>query len=685
VPGETPATDAGRASSLDASPSDRSEQGDVALDGGPGVASVPDSRLAGSPVDGTIDGGGVDRPVLRPDRIFACDELLSATGNLMWLLRDPFTGLPYDNVPCGPPSADGALTLAPAWGVVPQLASGGQTPFCEDAGRVQTTVVWSFEDRDPDEAIPSLLFALRIALHLDDGVDGGVGNRFGGLTWGANADVSRYDRIRIRYRTRGDSAWQLKLNSGTDHAVEPAHVLPASSTWTDLELAIADAFPGTDAKHLNYLTFAADLDAGNANPELWIDQVSFLADPAHVADCDPGCPDPLPAYPDLACYEPQTGAVNIANALSYLVVAPAMKLLDADLAKAGAEQIVASLETFPTAEPGGGVDAGSGAGTWFQDWHSPTSRMPSPRNHMASITDQPQLYAALMLVETMWPELAARASAVLAKLDFARLYDGSGGCPGVLHGGIDRCAGLSPSWTVDYFGNDSLLGSFLAVATGAAPACFWTQGLAAKGCGLDGTSGAPWYGTGRSCMNADIPASDSGGPFVQLAGLLYLSSDLIPMGTLSLRDSARNMLRAQYDFATSHGAPLAGWASASDPNACAYMTCADFTADKVVPYVSAMAAADDLPQTYRMLRDFHLFGVDAQLVTGSHAISLGMRDAWNQGDDSTGDRFLYLDAGWSFLGLVNGCDGDLLRHRFATHPIAQAGYAKLASVPPPCP
>jgi hypothetical protein len=637
--------------------------------------------------DFSAEAGAAELSVRPLDKIYACGELLADSANLLNLWRDPWTGLPYDNIPCGGPYADATTSANPAWGVVPQLAFAGIAAFAEDASRTDATVTWSFEDRDPDKALPSLLWALQVDLHLDDGSEGGAGNHYGGLMWQAHADVGRYAQIRIRYRTSdAASAWQLKLNSGTAKPVEPAVTLPGATAWTDVTFTIASAFPGTDAAHLNYLTFASSIAASGVQSTLWIDQVSFIADPAHLADCDVVCPATLPPYPDLACYEPQTGAVNIANALTFLSTAPAAALLDEAQARAGVLRILDSLESFPGARAAtranGQPYAGGG---WFQDWHSPASGMPNPSNHTASLTDQPQLFAALMVVESTWPDLAARAAALRGKMDFSVFYDDRYGCPGTLMPGIDRCAGLYADWTVDRFGTDELLGVFLAEATGAVPLCFWTGGLSRSGCALAGPADAPWYNAGGLCANAAIPASDSGGPFLQLAGLLYLASEQIPMGALSLGASAQNMVRAQYQFAADKGLALAGWASASDPDACAYAACDGFTPDKVTAYVSGMAASDQFPETYRMLRAFHLLGADAQLATGDYGMSLGLRDGWNQSTASARASYLYLDTGWTTLGLLNACKGELVRQRFGEHPVAQAGYARLQAGAPPCP
>jgi len=462
--------------------------------------------------------------------------------------------------------------------------------------------------------------------------------------------------------------------------------LPGSTEWTDVVFTIADDFEGTDAEHLDYLTFAGSVVDGDQEPELWIDHLSFLADADQLSDCTTSCYEPMPAYPDLACLEPQTGVVNIANAITFFALAPSASLVDEAAAKSAVETILDSLEKLPGALPTSQANGQPyDGGGWFQDWHSPASLMPDPRNRKASLTDQPQLMAALMVAEQTWPALASRAAALRAKMDFSVLYDDRQGCPGTLSPAIDRCAGLTTDWSVGGFGTDYLLGVFLASASRTVPSCYWSSGLSAGGCALSGPIGASWYTSGNTCADAAIPATEGGGPFMQLAGLLYLASDQIPVGTLPLADSARNMVRAQYEYAKLRRLQLAGWSSASDPDSCGYMTCSNFVPEKVTPYVSAMAAADEFPEAYDMLRAFHLLGADAMLDTGLGGVALGLRDAWNLTSATSGDSYLYLDTGWSVLGLLNACHGDVVRQRFGGHALAQTGYALVNASQRPCP
>jgi hypothetical protein len=625
------------------------------------------------------------------DKTYACGELLQGTGKLLELWRDPFTGLPYAAVPFGGPRADQTGGAEPAAGVFPQFPLAACSALAEDPAQAAATVTWRFVDRAPDGTLPTLLWALQISLDPEEGRPSGPRNRWGGLAWHTRADVSRYDKIRIRYRTaETDSRWQVKLDSGTGRTREPAVALPGTQAWADVTLDIARDFAGTDAAHLDRLIFSAPRGTGGRKPTLWIDQVTFLAAPSRLADCAIACPSPAPAYPDLACLEPQTSVADIAAALSFFATAPAAGQIDEARAQASATRILESLASLPGTSPGVRADGETyPGGGWFQDWHSPASLMPDPTHRRASLAAQAQLYAALMVVETTWPTLAARAAVLRRKLDFTVVFDTRHGCPGRLRAGIDRCDGLrdpgAAEDATDGLAAYGVLAAFLATATNAASPIFWTTALSARGCDPRGAEAAPFYPAGAPCPTAAIPASDGGGPAVPLASLIFLDGERIPMGRLPLATSAANMVRAQYAFAREHNLALAGWSAAAYPLTGDGRSCADFAPERPSPYVSAMAASDEFPEAYRMVRAFHLLGADACVITGAEIMAFGLRDAFDQASARAEDRYRYLHTGWTQLGLLNACRHDLVRQRFGQHQVAQNGYALVQSAAPPCP
>lgn len=614
-----------------------------------------------------------------PAEDYVCGPLLSGSANLLGTLLDPWTGLPYDHLRCDC-RWQSDLGVCQSSGVLPQLPDADITTF-EETAPPEDVVDWQFVDDLTTGEDPTLLYALKLRLHLSEQ------DRFGGIIWGATADVHRYDRLWIRYRTATPaSTFELKLNSGLpgdtrENTVElPGS--PADGSWVQTIYDVAGSFPSTDAAHLNYLVLATSLAlAGEPEPVLWVDHLAFLANPVQAAECavvvdcggDPDC------YPDLAVYEPQTGAVNVANALSGLTLLAEVGEIDAAEAESKVAGILTSLAATPR------IDG------WMQDWHSPASLMPHPSNRIGSMTDLPQLYAALMVVEESWPDQRAAAAAVRdGMFDLTDLFvpavDGS--CPGELRWAMNLCEGLQ-SGNLDYYGNDTLLGEFLAVATGAAPVTFWSECLPRNGCELHGVGAHRWYTTGAfACADSDIPAAETGGPFLQLAGLTYLNADLLPIGTLSLAESAVNMLWAQKTFAEGLALPVWGWSNHTDWGSCDYITCEQFAAQQATPYICGMGLSPEPvgASCTENLYAFQQLGAGAPLDTGTVLHDFGLRDIWNHVTGAAReDAYLYLDTGWLALGVLNACHAERVRSRFAAHEVAAQGYSLLAPLDLPCP
>ncbi|MCD4749646.1 MAG: hypothetical protein K8R59_09755 [Thermoanaerobaculales bacterium] len=308
------------------------------------------------------------------------------------------------------------------------------------------------------------------------------------------------------------------------------------------------------------------------------------------------------------------------------------------------------------------------------------------------MTDLPQLYAALMIVEQSWPSLATVAASVrVGMFDLTDLWNpaAEGACPGQLFWAMHMCDGVETG-PLNYYGNDALLGEFLAVATGAAPPTFWSECLPREGCELCGVGPYRFYAPGDCSCGNPIPATAVGGPFLQLAPLTYLDSSQLPIGSLSLADSAANMLAAQRDWAADQALALWGWANHSDAETCNYLSCTMFTPEVVTPYISGMGLSLTRngidASCAENLFAFEQQGAGAPLDTGTVFHDFGLLDAWNHLTMSgRNDNFLYLDTGWLVLGAINACHGDLVRQRFAAHPVATNGYALLASLRIPCP
>jgi hypothetical protein len=667
---------------------------------------------------------------------FVCGSLIEDTLRFMLTMLDPYNGLPHDQIPCGW-NADGAWRAAQLWGVCPQLHRGLLTTFT-NAGVPGNDVSVAFRDGIPSVPEPSLLFALRLEAALP------APEAWAGLTWEQPADLSRYDRAWIRYRTEpADAGWQLKLKDAT--GAESPHTLPGSgdALWREALITLDTPDPGyapVDRARFDYVTFATDRGLGGAaQVTLEIDHLVFLPAEDHIADCAIGCPlpcqeldpvtgalqqsrcsgscaacEPPPSHVDLACDEPQTGVATIGAVLSALSALSGSALLTEADARARVGRILEALEGLP-GPTGPWVEGESAeaafAGTFLQDWHG-VSGMPSARNRHASITDQGQLIAGLMVAESSFaqsppdePDLAGMAADLRARVDLRLLasWADEASCPQVFHGAVDRCDGVVSAWQQSLFGTEASLSLWLATAMGV-PACLWSA-LAATGCEERVSGVYAWYetGAGEGCDAPEVPATEMGGPFLQLVPSLYLSDEALPLGSLSLHTSAANMLRAQYAHAQAQGLPAGGVANALAPIGCDYMTCEDLLPGVVTPYVSALGL-DLVPQEARAaLCALADLGGAAPLDSGTRQHAFGFHDALALSPSTALDQpdqqpYLALDSAWSLLGALNHCyEEDLetpqglvtqegvVRTRFLQHPLAQAGVVLHEDLAPICP
>jgi hypothetical protein len=109
------------------------------------VSALPGAVLASN---GAVPATGQD---------YVCKTLLPDSTRLLLALLDPWTGLPYDHIPCLPAQTGGLPDFNRAWGVVPQLAYAAINTFAEDSARRDSTVLWSFTDQGAQGVAPTLL------------------------------------------------------------------------------------------------------------------------------------------------------------------------------------------------------------------------------------------------------------------------------------------------------------------------------------------------------------------------------------------------------------------------------------------------------------------------------------------------------------------------------------------------
>ena len=134
--------------------------------------------------------------------------------------------------------------------------------------------------------------------------------------------------------------------------------------------------------------------------------------------------------------------------------------------------------------------------------------------------------------------------------------------------------------------------------------------------------------------------------------------------------------------------PIWGWSNHTDGDSCDYVTCEHFSPEQATPYICGMGLSPEPVggSCTDNLYAFQLLGAGAPLDTGTVLHDFGLRDVWNHFTGSAReDAYLYLDTGWLALGVLNGCQAELVRERFAAHDVAVQGSGLLAPLELPCP
>lgn len=155
---------------------------------------------------------------------------------------------------------------------------------------------------------------------------------------------------------------------------------------------------------------------------------------------------------------------------------------------------------------------------------------------------------------------------------------------------------------------------------------------------------------------------------------MYLDSKDVRLGSLSLGRSARNMLRVQSKFGRRQRLSPAGWANEPGPVRLRHLS-------RLRPRQGHLLHLGHGAR--RSLLAFADAGADAPLDTGRVGHEFGLRDSINQRTGELG-LYLYLDTGWSVLGMLNSCHGGIVRRQFGWHAVARAGYQALRSRAPAC-
>jgi hypothetical protein len=289
---------------------------------------------------------------------------------------------------------------------------------------------------------------------------------------------------------------------------------------------------------------------------------------------------------------------------------------------------------------------------------------PQTHNHVASLkpalgdrcisfVDLGYLAAGLILVRQQFPELAARASALLAAMDWGWFYDEAFGLP---HG----CRfpdGSTSSFHYDFFAADSMLAHFISIGADEMPPASFNN--------LNRTGVAPRCAT-RSFFT---PGWTGGGLFMQFFPAIFIDN----AGTL-LRQSACAFVEDQICLYNRLGAPA--WGSSAvgvPPFSCQYCGF-DCDRDDLLTAHASVLAVDCVGRSalVQNLRSLESLGTRPLASDGTGSFDLGFRSAVNWRTREVSSNQLILEQAMLFLSLCNDLKDDSIRKLFCRDPIASA-------------
>ncbi len=312
---------------------------------------------------------------------------------------------------------------------------------------------------------------------------------------------------------------------------------------------------------------------------------------------------------------------------------------------------------------------------FFFNYYDTTSLERS--SHFVSFVDSAWLVAGLMVVRQTFPELAARASALVDRVDFRLFYDARRGR--MRHGYWAHTRAPS-RFHYGMLYAESRLGSLLAIGTGQVPASHWFsmvrtlpaacrwQRQAPQGRREKRDFGHTYFGGWYTWQDVRYVPSWGGSMFEALMPTLVL--DELRLAPESLGANDRAHVTVQRRFATetlalrvwgfSPSANLApeGYAEAGVPD----LGTIGYAPGVVTPHASALALAVDPPAATANLR--------ALAAQPSLYGDFGFYDAVDPKTGAVASVYLTLDQAMIFLAVANHlCDGCVQR-RFAADPIA---------------
>jgi hypothetical protein len=269
-----------------------------------------------------------------------------------------------------------------------------------------------------------------------------------------------------------------------------------------------------------------------------------------------------------------------------------------------------------------------------------------------AVSDFNKLITGLILVRQFFPEIADKATPLIQRVQWGKLYDTASGNT---YWGYDikndKPVGLGNFWLA----SDCRLVMFYMIASSDVPVEIWDKAKRDK-IQADG-------------QNFYEPGYWFGGLFMQAMDAMFLDSPAtIEMGN-SIADFAWHQIRQSQD----RGLKVWGWSNCNIPGK-GYTEGGFLPWWVVTPHASALVIEYYPHHVIENLRRLDAMGLRKPLTTEKH---YGFRDSIDLKTGKIDDRYLSLDQAMIFLSLTNFLEQGMVREHFANDPLVKNGFKLL--------
>lgn len=269
-----------------------------------------------------------------------------------------------------------------------------------------------------------------------------------------------------------------------------------------------------------------------------------------------------------------------------------------------------------------------------------------------AVSDFNKLVTGLILIRQFFPEVANKASPLIERINWSKLYDAT---TGRAYWGYDlkndTPVGLCDFWLA----SDCRSVVFYMIASGDAPVELWDKMNRNK----ISSDGLNFYG----------PGYWFGGFFMSAMDAIFLDPpSRAEMGS-AIGDFAWHQIRTSQE----RKLPVWGWSNCNIPGK-GYTEGGYLPWWVVTPHASALAIEYYPRHVIKNLHRLDKMGMRQPLNTSGN---YGFRDSVDLKTGKVDDRYLSLDQAMLFLSITNYLENQMVRKHFANDPLVQKGFKLL--------